>query len=655
MTSLSQRRLSCVKCQVFQPAAGKLLSCLHVVCAGCAAEESDPESNCVRCGDCGKLTKALLNGVPICSQLANCQPHLYRVAEGSVGGSAKFPGSVGNSGESKAYCEWCDDEAMVEATHECERCGGALFCQKHAERHQRARSFAGHIVQELSRAGDPADVSKPHTACCMIHNSCVPVSFCQVCSHAVCAECLASGHEGHTFTTLKSQAARERSSLREAMQSSIPEYSAVATTTQPSSDSSSTVITTPFETLISGVSMEMEKIHEEAKKASSEVTEAFGRLEAKMKEQQQQALRCIENMAWKQLEAQENRQQRLHHLQEKHATVMDLTRNLTSSAAEDADVIQLAEAVKQNLGNVPSDLLALQVPPYRDPVAVVPVDDSGLLDIERSIKTLIKIHDVVDLTKSTLSVPTVFYASSGKHFVQISLPMPSFNPTPNLHVHITPPSGQLSSVSASRRPLCSPAEVVMFATIRPTEVGYHELQIRHASGKVKSAAFDCQPTLSLDPKKCSSSIKLSANNRLATHTGRAEKYATVVAHSGFTMGSHSWNVKFVRVEADRYGVHAGVTVLPHDNNYKCEDYRFFSVSRCYSVNARGSPSRSQTGSISQFNNGDTASFTLDCDKCTLEVDHHRTNERTVVTGLCCDQPLYPAISLSTQQSQVEFY
>ena len=651
MASQSQRRLSCVKCQVFQPVAGKLLSCLHVICASCAADESNAESNSIKCGDCGKLTKALLDGVPICSQLANCRPHLYRVAENC----AKSTASAGIHGESNLYCEWCDDDAMAEATHECERCGSALFCRKHAERHKRARACAGHLVRELSRAGDAG--GKPHVVCCLLHNNCVPVTFCQTCTRAVCTECLAGGHEGHTIIPLKSQAAREQELLREAMQSSMPEYPPQSASMQSGGESDQ--ITSPFDMLISGVSAEMEKIQKEAEEASCVVTNAFGRLEAAVKEQQQQDLHRIENMMWKQLEVQESKQQRLYHLQEKHATVMDLTQSLTSSDAGDTDVIQLAGDVKHNLRKLPSDLSELQLPPYHDPIIAVP--HYSLSDTECRIRSLIKFHDIVDLSNSTLSVPGVIHTTGGEYNAKISFPMPSFNPTPSLSGTVLSPSGQCSSISIGRCPNCSNNEVAMCITIQPTEVGDHKLEIRHADGKVKLATFNCQPALRLDPEKCTSGITLSAKNQVATHTGKSRLYYTVAADVGYTTGSHSWNVKFLNC-GDHYTC-VGVTVLPEDGNYKDDSrmssYYFYNSSCYYSTDLTGTYQRkncaSIEGCISSFNDGDTATFTLDCDKRTLEVDQHRTKKRLVFSSIQCHTPLYPAICLRSPQSQVEFY
>ena len=157
----------------------------------------------------------------------------------------------------------------------------------------------------------------------------------------------------------------------------------------------------------------------------------------------------------------------------------------------------------------------------------------------------------------------------------------------------------------------------------------------------------------LDPEKCSQRITLSHNNCIATLSG-SKIWSTVVAKQGYTRGRHVWNVRFLDQKSKGEDLGAGVTVLPSDGSYDAGKYFFkgaYSWDGCGGGYNDGTRNRKD---CSRFNDGDVASLTLDCDKATLEIHHHRTGERRVVTGIQCDQALYPAFSFHLHGQQLEF-
>ena len=385
MASNAEEQTSCVKCDARQPKDGKLLDCMHVICAGCAVGESNCEENSIKCVACGKTTKPRLSGVPIARQLANCLPLLYEAA-----GDVSADGA-GAGGSSTLLCALCPEDYGEIATHECQRCGGAAICEKHAEVHSRTRMFAGHAVSELRDGERPAVKGAQTSGQCPFHSTCVVATFCQTCSQALCTECLASGHELHTFTTLKSEATRLRSILQKAMDRYARKANGVKNW-----KSSSYPETTPCEALISEKTKVIERIKDDAVTASSLITTTLERVEALVRELQQKRLSEVEKLTWRKLAVHENEEARLRHVQEKHFTVVRLVQKLTGESSHDTDVIRLAEAVNIYLINASTDFqergCIWRVAPERAVTAVV-APEERFKELEKLLPLLVEVME----------------------------------------------------------------------------------------------------------------------------------------------------------------------------------------------------------------------------------------------------------------------
>ena len=115
--SQSRRGTSCIKCNVFQPHGGKLLSCMHLICAGCCRDEIAQGSNTIKCVSCSAITKAVVSGVGIVDQLMSSEPYLYKASD-----AAPTSDPAGNQAEeSKLCCEFCEEHDTSAVTHECEK------------------------------------------------------------------------------------------------------------------------------------------------------------------------------------------------------------------------------------------------------------------------------------------------------------------------------------------------------------------------------------------------------------------------------------------------------------------------------------------------------------------------------------------------------
>ena len=117
-----QRALSCVVCNVFQPANGKILACLHVICATCAADEVTREKNSIKCCLCSHVTVHSASAVPIAEELVPCVPKLYKASgetlsprqRSDAGQKTIFPLKRRRSGESSEGEEEVEEDVGSE-------------------------------------------------------------------------------------------------------------------------------------------------------------------------------------------------------------------------------------------------------------------------------------------------------------------------------------------------------------------------------------------------------------------------------------------------------------------------------------------------------------------------------------------------------------
>ena len=646
--STSQRRLSCAKCDILQPENGKILGCFHIICPGCATDSLDPQSNCIKCSYCGDVTEPLVNGIPLVEQLPSCEPSLYNSADTT----AQLIAAATGGGQERRLCDLCDEGSEGEATHSCERCNGTFLCANHAENHSRRRLFTGHVVELLSGGQRRGKVSTlgAESARCFFHKNSDVVTFCTMCSHAVCAECLSSsGHDSHAMLSLLSVVQKERSSVK-IMAESMSE-STDATPTSPLKAISS---------LIEAASQEMEEMREEAKIASTVVTDTFDHIESVLQKKRQELLQKIDETHWQQLEVSESRQQRLYRLEETHTTLVQLTESLTRGEMRETEVFRSAGMLKKGLGKMKSDLLTAQAPQSRTRITAMP-STANIRQIEEEIISMMQVTEasIFDVTKSVVTIPDDIYACE-EFSALVTLPIHTDTPTPVVTATCIAPSAKRSDVGITWTSATPRTETAFSAQIKSMEEGVYTLEIRDSADRVKSMKFTSAQSraVALDPRKCSHQVTVSNNNMAATHTGGWEEgWGGVAAVHGYTTGKHSWNVRVCKGRVRRRGLAIGVTVLPATGDYNGSG-RFFDTDHHYYWYTNGHSRARPSGQINhcqKMENGDTVTLTLDCDNATLELHHHRTNMRHTVTEVDCSQPLYPGFCMCEPNHQVELY
>ena len=236
-------------------------------------------------------------------------------------------------------------------------------------------------------------------------------------------------------------------------------------------------------------------------------------------------------------------------------------------------------------------------------------------------------------------------------------PIPASNTAANMTATVVSPSGKRDVIVVTRDPDISLTQIRMLLRVKPDEIGQHTLQVQ-SSGRTKTVNFSAcdPPVLRFDPQKCSSVITLSNDNRIALHTGQTDASGTVTTAVGYTRGRHEWNVRFTRTNVEGWSLSAGVTALPRNGDYHGAHY-YFDEHRYYGWWSSGYVECSSgTGDrCEHLQDGDTATFVLDCDQKSLEIRVHRTNTSSKITGLQCDEPLYPALCLLAPDHEAEFY
>ena len=664
-TASSEENNCCVKCKRFQPADGKVLACLHLICLGCLNESKD-RSGCVLCSQCGQKSSPRVRDSDLSDQLASSQRLLYTSEENAGLASNSSPASS----TEKQVCEVCaevhdeDDGYVVRAaTHKCIECVGSLFCDKHGERHPRGKRFTGHSVRKLEEHGLISSARKPQSMNCVIHQLNDVITFCLTCQHGVCAQCLAGGHSQHTFETLSAVAMEKRASLSKSLKSlaNMSQH----TTDTPDRLPVSGQITTPFQTLKDRIAKEVKAIREEAKTTSEEVAGYYDDFIASLKEKRQLQLEAIDSLALKQLEPYENRQRRLQDLEESYGTTTQLCQILTGDSKDVTDtvVIELAEYVEKKIQDLSNDL-------QRDTQPVVPrakimVDYKSLAATKEEMLSLVRVYEstVVNIEKCSVIMPDRVIAGAD-NIIKIDLfdhtkcPIPASNTAANVTATVVSPSGKRDVIFVTRDTDISLTQIRMSLSVKPEEIGQYSLQVQ-SSERAKTVNFrscDPGPVLRCDPQKCSSVITLSNDNRTARHTGQSLDYGTVTTAVGYTHGRHEWNVRFTRAKPGGQWLSAGVTALPTNGDYNGTRY-YFDNHRYYCWWSDGSVACSSgTGDrCEKLRGGDTATFVLDCDQKSLEMRVHRTNKSSKITGLRCDEPLYPALCLYAPDHQAEFY
>ena len=475
--STSQHRLSCAKCDILQPENGKVLGCFHIICPGCATDSLDPESNCIKCSFCGDVTEPLVNGIPLFEQLPSCEPSLYNSADTT----AQLIAAATGGRQERRMCDLCDEGSEGEATHSCERCNGTFLCAKHAESHSRMRPFTGHVVELLSggQGHDKISTLGAKSPRCFFHKNSDVVTFCATCSHAICAECMSSsGHDSHTIQCLLSVAKKERSSVK-----ILAESMSESTDTTPASPLKA------ISSLIEAASQEMEEMREEARIASTVVTDTFGHIESVLQKKRQELLQKIDEAHWQQLEVSESRQQGLYRLEETHTTLVQLTESLTRGEMRETEVFRSAGMLKKGLGKMKSDLLTAQAPQSRTRITAMP-STANIRQIEDKIISMMRVTEasIFDVTKSVVTIPDDVYACE-KFSALITLPIYTDSPRPVVTATCIAPSAKRSDAAITWTSATPRAETAFSALIKPMEEGVYTLEIRDSADRVKSVKF----------------------------------------------------------------------------------------------------------------------------------------------------------------------
>ena len=634
----SRRGTSCIKCNVFQPHGGKLLSCMHLICAGCCRDEI--ASNTIKCVFCSAITKAVVSGVGIVDQLMSSEPHLYKASD--VAAASDAAGSLAE--EPKLSCELCVEDVASAVTHKCENCDAALLCQKHAEKHARTKMFIGHVVTKLNseQRSDGQRSLVTRSTRCLVHKHNDVVRFCKTCSHSICSHCLATGHHGHTVATLSSVAAERLSAVRAAIGS--PNESL-----QSASQPANSMETPPIQDMLNAVSGEMEEIRKEAETASRIVTETFGKVDAIIRKKRQQLLHQINTIHWQQLEVRESKQQRLYGIEECYGTVTQLVICMTGGDMDDEDVIRFSGSVLSNLTKMSSDIDSEKTPLQRDRIRAVPIAEA-LRELEKQVQSLVLVEEVlpIDVTKVIVTLPDNVHPDK-QSTIGLTFPGVITTEPPVLTAKISMPSGGSYDARIYNSSASSITELVMSASFTTTEVGWHSLEVSDSAGRTKSIPFECRlpVPLALDQQKCTPCITVSDSCHVATHSGTGYGYASVAANDGYTTGRHTWKVKLHKTYGGASHMCFGVCDLPRRRKYE-GSYRFFENKTNYSWDGDGQSlvnGYSDGANCSEFKDGDTATLTLDCEQRTLQIHHQRTDERRIIPNVNCDKPLFPAICM----------
>ena len=638
--SQSRRGTSCIKCNVFQPHGGKLLSCMHLICAGCCRDEIAQDSNTIKCMSCSAITKAVVSGVGIVDQLMSSEPYLYKASD-----VAPASDPAGNQAEEpKLCCGFCEEDDASAVTHECEDCDAAPLCQKHAEKHSRMRMFIGHVVRKLKSEQRNDGRRRPVTRStrCLVHKHNDVVTFCKTCSHSICSQCLATGHHGHTVATLSSVAAERLSAVRAAI--GPPNESL-----QPASQSANSMETPPIQDMLNAVGGEMEEIRKEAETASRVVKETFSHVDAIVQKKRQQLLHQINTIHWQQLEVRESKQQRLYGIEECYGTVTQLAKCMTGGDMDDEDVIRFSGSVLSNLTKMLSDIDSEKTPLQRGRIRAAPIAEA-LRELEKQVQSLVHVKDVppIDVTNVIVTLPDNVHPDK-QSTVGLTFPGVTTIEPPVLTAKISPPSGGSYDAGICNSSASSITELVMSASFSTREVGWHSLEVSDSGGRTKSIPFECRlpGPLALDQRKCSRRITISDSNHVATHSGTGCDWASVAANHGYTTGRHTWKVKIPTTQSGDGNMFFGVCALPDDGHYDDTNF-FFNSKRNYSWDTHGQSAANgkYTGdNCRKIKDGDTATLTLDCEQKTLQIHHQRTHERLTIPDVNCDKLLYPAISM----------
>ena len=627
---LTRRSVSCVKCQVFQPPGGKLLDCAHVICEGCAREDT-ADTNTIQCARCDARTEPRKVGVSIVQQLLSCRPLFIRSRDTAHSIDSTDSRSDGEVTLLREMCKDC-------AAHPYNPCSRVTLCKDHSGIQSGAVLPTDHQPEEPVRSQQPTNGSedvKSSSGKSQPHKQRTPGMSS---ASSFPDECWSTEHHS---PAIESGAASRRLSLMHEMdqsRTSLLGEDLAWTDNMPAAEKIASEITS----MIISLDAEIEAIRDEGQKASMAVTSTYECIADMLR-----TARC-QNLL--ELDALHENQRRLN--TEKQTILWELNEERPSTAqpcdfsiAVDTSTTepkQQAQDIRISPTHMSADYEA-QIHETRCLIVTADTCDEKVRAAEDAIQSVIRVAGV-DASKIRLSLPEKVFVGKS-YFVKTTFPRPLTEAIRNLTLSLVYPSDKRQDIT-EHLDLTS-SEVSMTAKLACTELGSYALEICHFGNLLRVERFSCIPPAALfDPKKCAIHITLSEGNQVATHTGNVDHWCVVATAEGYTKGTHEWTATFANANADGHFLMAGVMALPIDKRYDTND-PFFNSScyYCWTTNGRCWRSNPKTSSsCTPFSDGDMATFILDCDAGTLEIHHRRAKEMRVITNVRCDEPLYPAFS-----------
>ena len=688
---------ACIICRTYQPRNGKLLSCLHVVCAGCL-DECTSRDGSVSCLLCKSNTSAKVVGVELAKQLAESFEFLYGDEVPKVEMVSACDVGTGTASADIAFCDPCIDiDIEKEASHECADCECLPLCESHAEKHPKKRTSAGHRIHVRAGRLLPSQrTSSSASKRCMYHSKCNVVTYCQTCSQCICLECISScSHEEHVMISIASAAAKQRTRVAEVFRAAglslmmtndiidttaSPADVTTATTTTPMdppvnaavTNTTTDVATTatdimPIGELLAVTEKNIATVTEEASVASKKATERFDKIEKMVKQQRERILIDIHHRLWTHFDPLEAKKSRLESLLQRQAAVVKVATRLSSPSVCPQGALQVADTVVHNVLSVSKDLQAEQTIESPD---LLFAELATLDGIQAKVEQFVRVCDGVrmDISKSIVEVPDPELQVGREGCVVVKLAdsnghrMPSDQPTPDIVPAIILPSGRKQVVQVSSQESDSSKLVI---PISAAECGTITLELSSHGVSFRSRVHvSCD--IFFDPHKCHGGTVLSSNNRVVTRSpeGPQHVYCHAVATEGYTNGRHEWAVRVVKGAVRNKAVAIGVTSAPSDCNYNSDGDDFFKKTtglRLWSTHGSALKYQPTFPFITWFKSadmqivldGDVLVFTLDCDALTLQCLNQDTQEAAKFTDIDCSRPLYPAVFMYRKGQSVE--
>ena len=623
----------CVGCNVLQPSDGRILNCIHLVCLTCL-NDNIADGGCFKCCLCGEETAPFIKGVDLAKQLPMFTANESDDRMGGLMGGQMSP----------LQCGLCIE--ATDATHRCLECSGIGLCTAHAEKHPTAKPFTGHIVEELpdnnTQVRTTAESNNaPHV--CPLHNKHQVSKYCQTCCHTVCERCVTVGHRSHIFESIESAADVQRRELQ-SMGCTESEEGAVK-------DGA-------FEQPLTRVSAKLDGVQRQKETVSSVIADVFDEAVKMLVTRKEELLAEVDSLAWRQMEPLELKKSKLASIADQHAFAVELSKRLVSGDSNPCNVLRLSRILIERLKKMKIEIGEACVLPVTSEIKTYALPLSQLSEIIQSL-VRVSIHGV-DMSKTAIDIPGRIVVNEEvtakvKLLDSQNKPIPTSHPGLNVDAALFIPSGDRQSLATSAGgSACDPYLEVKFTPALP---GQHRLEI-HLDGQVAKTQFEVEilPAFQFNALKCSPLVTISDGGRVARHTGLERgTHGSVLFRNGYTTGRHQWCIHVKNGADNNYTMAVGVTVLPSDGRYDCEE-NFFSHRNYYIWWCNGpaqSRPNSARASSSPWKDGDMLTLTLDCDEGKLELHLRRTDEKVTFHGVKCYEPLYPAVNLCRRGQAVE--